>query len=62
MIIHAFSMFRTIMFISLYIAMKKVCPSRPSSKDHYILREICCEGRRSLTINFCVALFLIRSF
>jgi hypothetical protein len=26
--------------IFTYIAMMKVCPSRPSSEDHYILREI----------------------
>jgi hypothetical protein len=27
-------------FINIYTAMMKVCPSRPSSEDHYILREI----------------------
>jgi hypothetical protein len=43
----------------LYHKMMKVCPSWPSSEDLYIREEIMFEGRRSLTINKCVALFLI---
>jgi hypothetical protein len=40
MIIHALSAFHMSMFISLHIEMMKVCPSLPSSEDHYILKEI----------------------
>jgi hypothetical protein len=41
--------------------MVKVHPSLPSSEDHYIQKEIMFEGRRSLIINNCVALFLMYS-
>jgi hypothetical protein len=29
-----------LLLLLTYTAMMKVCPSRPSSEDHYILREI----------------------
>jgi hypothetical protein len=35
----------------MYVEMMKVCPSWPSSGDHYILGEIMLEGRRALTSN-----------
>jgi hypothetical protein len=40
MIIHGLFMFYTSLSIFLYIEMMKVCPSGPSSEDHYTLREI----------------------
>jgi hypothetical protein len=40
MIIHVFYMCHTILLPIIYIEMMKVCPSCPSSEDHYILREI----------------------
>jgi hypothetical protein len=40
MIIHTLSVLHMFMFISLYVKMMKVCPSLPSSGDHYILKEI----------------------
>jgi hypothetical protein len=40
MITYALSVLHMSLFIFLHIKMMKVCPSRPSSKDHYILREI----------------------
>jgi hypothetical protein len=40
MIIHIPFVFHTFLFTFLLTEMMKVCPSWPSSEDHYILREI----------------------
>jgi hypothetical protein len=41
--------FHMILLLLSYAAMTKVCPSKPSSEDHYILREIM--SRRTKGIN-----------
>jgi hypothetical protein len=40
MIVHILFVFHISLFTSLLTEMMKVCPSRPFSEDHYILREI----------------------
>jgi hypothetical protein len=40
MIVYIFFVFHMPLFTSMHSEMMKVCPSRPSSEDHYIPREI----------------------
>jgi hypothetical protein len=40
MIIYVVSYVHILLLILTYIALMKVCPFKPSSKDHDILREI----------------------
>jgi hypothetical protein len=49
------------LYSCLHDKMMKVWPSWPSSEDHYIREEIMLRRTKALTINNCVALFLIYS-
>ena len=40
MIVYVVSYVHILLLILTYIAVMKVCPSKPSSEDHYVLRDI----------------------